>query len=113
MKMNLRFNALKVAELEKTFNQPIENIISDMRLDTLATIVSKGYVDEENDKVGCSISVAYDKITEYLKESENGKQDLVLDIIDEFIEEGFLPKAMKNTREIVNNKMKEVQTLMN
>lgn len=70
MKMNLRFNAMKIAELEKTFNQPIENIISDMRLETIATIVSKGFYDEENEKNGCSMNVAYDKISEYLKESE-------------------------------------------
>lgn len=89
MKMNLKFNAMKVAELEKTFNQPIENIISDMRLETLANIVSKGYYDEESEKIGCSLNVAYDKISDYLKESENGKQDLVLDIIDELIDEGF------------------------
>ena len=108
--MKLKFNALKIAELEKTFNQPIENIIGDLRLEVLATIVSKGYVDEENDKVGCSINVAYDKITDYFKESENGKQDLVLDIIDELCDEGFFSKTMKESaHQLVNQAMDQVK----
>lgn len=109
--MNFKFNAMKISDLEKTFKQPIENIISDMRFETIATIVSKGYVDE-NGNVGCSMNVAYDKIDEYLATCENGKQDLILDIIEELCNEGFLPKAMKNTRQIVNEEMKKVKEQM-
>lgn len=89
--MNFKFSAMKVAEIEETFKQPLENIVSDTKISTLAMFISKGLVNEDG-HIGCSINVAYDKIDEYIK--EHSKLELTIDVIEVLINEGFLPKTM-------------------
>lgn len=86
--MELKFTAKKVAELETKFNKTIDEIIADTRMETLAFIVSKTFVNEDG-HIGCSLEVAFDKIDEFLSTKENGLQEVTLLIIDGMIETGF------------------------
>lgn len=109
--MELKFTAKKVAELETKFNKTIDEIIADTRIETMAFIVSKTIVNED-ERIGCSLEVAFDKIDEFLQSKENGLQEVTLLIIDGLIETGFLAKAMKNTRAMVEAQMEKVKETM-
>ena len=95
MKMNLKYNALKVDEIEQSKKLPIENCIADTTIGNLALFVQKGLVNESG-TVGVSKSQAITAIDEYL--SENDKDELVFDIMEALINGGFLSRDVDLTK---------------
>ena len=91
MKLNLKYNATKVDEIEHARNLPIENCIGDTSVNMLATFLMKGLIDD-NGVHGVSRSVALDVIDKYLE--ENDKNDLVLEIMEALVNCGFLSREL-------------------
>lgn len=91
MKMNLRYTAIKVDEIEQTKKLPIENCIADTTIGNLATFVQKGLVNE-NGNVGVTRAQALTAIDEYLV--ENDKDELVMDIMEALMNGGFLSRDL-------------------
>ena len=91
MKLNLKYTALKVDEIEKARSMAIENCINNTTIDNLCLLVQKGLIDD-NGIHGVSRNVALAKIDEYLQEYD--KQELLLDIIGALVDGGFLPKSL-------------------
>lgn len=103
MKLNLKFTATIVDEIEKTKGLPIENCVADNTINNLALIISKALVNE-NGTVGVSRAVALSKIDEYLV--ENDKDNLLIDIMEALVEAGFLSRTLdvQNMRTVVTKK---------
>lgn len=95
MKLNLKYTALKVDEIEKAKGTSIENCISDITIANICLFIQKGLIDD-NGVHGVSRNVALSKIDEYL--AENDKEDLIIDIMEALISGGFLPKSLKPER---------------
>lgn len=89
MKLNLKYNATKVDEIEQTKKLPIENCISDTTIGNLALFIQKGLVDE-NGNHGVSKTVAINTIDNYL--AEDDKDELVMDIMEALMNGGFLSR---------------------
>lgn len=108
MKLNLKFNASKIDEIEQAKNLPIENCIADGTIANLALFIQKGLIDD-NGVHGVSRTVALSTIDNYL--SEKDKDDLVMDIMEALIKDGFLSrdvdlekiKALKKKRQAEMN----------
>jgi len=101
MKLNLKYTATKVDEIEQTKKLPIENCIADTTIGNLALFIQKGLVDE-NGTHGVSKAVAISTIDTYL--AENDKDELVMDIMEALCNGGFL------SRELDVAKMREVNS---
>ena len=99
MKLNLKYNATKVDEIEQTKKASIENCISDTTIGNLALFIQKGLIDE-NGNHGVSRNVAISTIDKYLE--ENDKDELVMDIMEALINGGFLSRELdvKKLREL-------------
>lgn len=112
MKINLKYNALKVDEIEKSKGLPIENAIGDTSINNLALFIQKGYVDDEGHD-GVSRNVALTKIDEYLQ--TNDKEMLVIDIMEALIDGGFLSRSLnvEKMREAIQKKTKEASEMLN
>lgn len=82
--MNLKYNALKVDEIEKEKGVAIENCISDTTISNIILFVQKG--------LDVSREEAVQKIDEYLAKKD--KQNLILDIMEALIAGGFLPRSV-------------------
>lgn len=91
MKLNLKYNATRVDEIEQAKKQPIENCIADTSVGTLALFVQKGLVDD-NGVYGVSRTVAIDTIDKYLEESD--KDELIMDIMEALVNGGFLSREL-------------------
>ena len=102
MKLNLKYNATKVDEIEQTKKLPIENCIADNTIGNLALFISKGLIDD-NGNHGVSKNVAIATIDKYLE--ENDKDELVMDIMEALINGGFLSRDV-NLEKIRALKMK-------
>lgn len=89
MKLNLKYNAIRVDEIEQAKKLPIENCIADTTIGNLALFVQKGLVDDKGNH-GVSKAVALDTIDSYLE--ENDKDELVMDIMEALINGGFLSR---------------------
>lgn len=98
MKLNLKYNALKVDEIEQIKKLPIENCIADTSVSSLVLFIQKGLIDD-NEQWGVSKTVAMDVLDKYL--AENDKEDLIMDIMEALINGGFL------SREVDINKVRE------
>lgn len=101
MKLNLKYNATKVDEIEQTKKEPIEQCISDTTVTNLALFIQRGLVDD-NGMHGVSRSVAISTIDTYLE--ENDKDELVMDIMEALCNGGFL------SRELDVAKLRELKT---
>jgi len=89
MKLNLKYNAMKVDEIEQAKKLPIENCIADTTIGNLALFIQKGLIDD-NGNHGVSKNVAMDIINNYLAEYD--KDELVMDIMEALINGGFLSR---------------------
>lgn len=89
MKLNLKYNAVRVDEIEQAKKLPIENCIADTTIGNLTLFIQKGLVDD-NGTHGVSKSVAMSTIDAYLE--ENDKDELVMDIMEALINGGFLSR---------------------
>lgn len=90
-KLNLKYNATKVDEIEQTRKLPIENCIADTSIGMLCLFIQKGLIDD-NGQHGVSKTVAIDVIDKYLAESD--KDNLVLDIMEALVNGGFLSRQV-------------------
>lgn len=91
MKIVLKFTASIVDEIEKAKGLSIENCIGDTTVNNLALLISKSLVNE-NGSIGVSRNVALSTIDEYLK--ENDKDNLLLDITEALVNDGFLSRSL-------------------
>ena len=91
MRINLKFNATRVDEIEQTKKLPIENCIADTTIGNLTLFIQKGLVTE-NGGSGVSKAQALTTIDEYLV--ENDKDELVMDIMEALINGGFLSREL-------------------
>lgn len=91
MKLNLKYNATKVDEIEQTKKLSIENCINDTTVGNLALFIQKGLIDD-NGNHGVSRNVAIATIDAYLE--ENDKEELVMDIMEALINGGFLSREL-------------------
>ena len=91
MKLNLKFTAVKVDEIEQANKQPIENCISNTSIGSITLFIQKGLVND-NGTTGVSKAQALTVIDEYL--AENDKDELVMDIMEALIKSGFLSRDL-------------------
>jgi len=90
-KLNLKYNATRVDEIEKARQLPIENCITDTSIGMLSMFIQKGLIDD-NGVHGVSKTVAMDVIDKYLEEKD--KDELVLDIMEALVDGGFLSRQV-------------------
>ena len=107
MKLNLKYNATKVDEIEQAKKLPIENCIADTTIGNLALFIQKGLIDD-NGSHGVSRAVAVNTIDTYLE--ENDKDELVMDIMEALIKGGFLSRDLDlaNVRELKKKRASQV-----
>lgn len=91
MKLNLKFTASRVDEIEQASKQPIENCISNTSIASLTLFIQKGLVND-SDGIGVGKNKALSVIDEYL--AENDKDELVMDIMEALINGGFLSRDL-------------------
>ena len=91
MKLNLKYNATRVDEIEQAKKLPIENCIADTTIGNLTLFIQKGLVND-SDGVGVGKQKALAVIDEYL--AENDKDELVMDIMEALINGGFLSRDL-------------------
>lgn len=91
MKLELKYNATRVDEIEQSKKLPIENCIADTTIGNLAVFIQKGLVNASGG-VGVSRAQALTAIDEYLV--ENDKDELVMDIMEALIDGGFLSRDL-------------------
>ena len=89
MKLNLKYNAMRVDEIEQSKKLPIENCVADTTIGNLTFFIQKGLVNDSGN-VGVSKAQALTAIDEYL--AENDKDELVMDIMEALINGGFLSR---------------------
>lgn len=95
MKLNLKYTATRVDEIEQAKKLPIENCIADTTVGNLALFIQKGLVNDSG-TVGVSRAQALTAIDEYL--AENDKDELVMDIMEALIDGGFLSRDVDLTK---------------
>lgn len=112
MKLNLKYTAVKVDEIEQTKKLPIENCIADTTVNNLALFIQKGLIDD-NGNHGVSKAVAIDIIDKYLTESD--KDELMMDIMEALIDGGFLSRSLdlKKVREVKKIRQDQVNEEIN
>ena len=106
MKLNLKFNASRVDEIEQSKKLPIENCIADTTVSNLALFIQKGLVNDSGN-VGVSRAQALTALDEYL--AENDKDELVMDIMEALIAGGFLSRDVDLTKVRELKKQRQVQ----
>lgn len=106
MKLNLKYNAIKVDEIEQVKKVPIENCISDTSISSLILFIQKGLVDE-NGCWGVTKAIATDVIDKFLAEED--KDELVFQIIEALINGGFLSRNL-DINQIRELKKKQQET---
>lgn len=112
MKLNLKYTATKVDEIEQAKKLPIENCIADTTIGNLALFIQKGLIDD-NGVHGVSKNVAIATIDNYL--AENDKDELVMDIMEALINGGFLSRDLDlaKVRELKNKRASQVNEEIN
>lgn len=91
MKLNLKYNATRVDEIEQAKKLPIENCIADTSVNSLALFIQKGLIDD-NGNHGVSRAVAISTLDSYLEEHD--KDELVMDIMEALCSSGFLSREL-------------------
>lgn len=111
MKLNLKFNATKVDEIEQVKKLPIENCIGDTSISSLVLFLQKGLVDD-NGVWGVTKAIAMDTIDKFLEEDD--KDELVFQIIEALINGGFLSRElnMDQIRKANKKQQEKVQQLL-
>ena len=111
MKLNLKYNAIKVDEIEQVKKLPIENCIGDTSISSLVLFLQKGLVDD-NGVWGVTKAIAVDTIDRFLEEDD--KDELVFQIIEALINGGFLSREldMNQIRKANKKQQEKVQQLL-
>ncbi len=107
MKLNLKYNARNIDEIEQAKKMSLEQCISNTNIDMLAIFIQKGMIDD-NGIHGVSRNVALDTIDKYLE--ENDKDDLILDIMEALSKTGFLSKNVdvEKVRSLKKNRVEQI-----
>lgn len=114
MKLNLKYNATKIDEIEKETGLEISQAINNTRVSNLVLFIQKGLIDD-NGNHGVTKAIATSTLDKYLEESD--KDNLVLDITEALINGGFLSrkldvekmrKATEKTQEQINIQLDKV-----
>lgn len=107
MKLNLKYNAANVDEIEQAQKQSIEACITNTSIGSICLFIQKGLVNESG-HVGVSKTVALDTIDKYLE--ENDKNELILDIMEALVNAGFLAKDLdvEQMREVTKKRQKQL-----
>ena len=112
MKLNLKYTAVKVDEIEQAKKLPIENCIADTTIGNLILFIQKGLVNDSN---GASISKtnAITVIDEYL--AEHDKDELVMDIMEALMNGGFLSRELdlEKVRELKAKRKEQLDEELN
>lgn len=110
-KLNLKYNATKVDEIEQARQLPIENCITDTSISMLSLFIQKGLIDG-NGQHGVSKAVAMSVIDNYLQEKD--KNELVLDIMEALVNGGFLSRQVDvaKLREENNKKLAQAKKII-
>lgn len=88
-----KFTASNVDAIEQNKKAPIGNVISDNSIRNLAYIIEKAGLNEHG-SVGMSNSLAMKQIDNYLETTAKDTDDLVLDITEALIRDGFLSRTL-------------------
>ncbi len=112
MKLNLKYTATRVDEIEQAKKQSIEDCIGDTSINSISLFIQKGLIDE-NGVHGVSKTVALSTIDSYL--AENDKDELVLDIMEALIRDGFLSRELDvaNLRELRKKRTAQMKEQIN
>ena len=112
MRLNLKYNATRVDEIEQAKKLPIENCIADTTVGNLALFIQKGLIDD-NGVHGVSKTVAMNTIDSYLE--KNDKDELVMDIMEALINGGFLSRDLDlaKVRELKSKRASQVNEEIN
>ena len=112
MKLNLKYTATKVDEIEQAKKLPIENCIADTTIGNLALFIQKGLIDD-NGVHGVSKNVAIATIDNYL--ANNDKDELVMDIMEALMDGGFLSRDLDlaKIRELKSKRASQVNEEIN
>lgn len=110
-KLNLKYNATKVDEIEQARKMPIENCITDTSISMFCLFIQKGLIDD-NGNHGVSKAVAMDVIDKYLEEKD--KDSLTFDIMEALVNGGFLSRQVDvaKLREANEKRTAQVKTIM-
>lgn len=112
MKLNLKYTATKVDEIEQAKKLPIENCIADTTIGNLALFIQKGLIDDKGVH-GVSKNVAIATIDNYL--ANNDKDELVMDIMEALMDGGFLSRDLDlaKIRELKSKRASQVNEEIN
>ena len=112
MKLNLKYTAVKVDEIEQTKQLPIENCVADTTIGNLTLFVQKGLVNDSG-TVGVTKAQALTTIDEYL--AENDKDELVMDIMEALMNGGFLSRDvdLAKVRELKAKRQEQLNEELN
>jgi hypothetical protein len=112
MKLNLKYTAVKVDEIEHTKQLPIENCIADNTIGNLTLFIQKGLVNDSG-SIGVTKAQALTVIDEYL--AENDKDELVMDIMEALMNGGFLSRDvdLAKVRELKAKRQAQVNEELN
>lgn len=93
--MNIQFRARDIAKLEKTLNMSVEHIVADMKTTTLIEVLKVGLIDDNGGKLLANKNE--DELFDYIDQAfrEQGKVEIMLQVMEALIEAGFLPKELK------------------
>ncbi|CAM3606990.1 hypothetical protein ERUR111494_02575 [Erysipelothrix urinaevulpis] len=111
-KITFKFTASVVDAIEKRSGESIGNAVSNNTVGNITNFIELAHFD--GDKVGVSRSMAMKKIDEYLEEKSNDLDDLVLDITEQLVEDGFLSRGLsvEKMRELKKSKIQQVAEVM-
>ena len=112
MKLNLKYTAVKVDEIEQAKKLPIENCIADTTIGNLTLFIQKGLVNDGG-STGVGKAQALTVIDEYL--AENDKDELVMDIMEALINGGFLSRELDlaKVRELKSRRQEQLNEELN
>ena len=107
-KLNLKYNATKIDEIEQARKLPIDNCIADSSIGMLCLFIQKGLIDD-NGVHGVSRNVAMDVIDRYLEEKD--KDELVFDIAEALCNGGFLSRQLDiaSLRKLNNKRIEQAK----
>lgn len=100
--MEFKFNATIVDSIEQQVKTSIGNAVSDNTVQNITRFIEKAGVNDDG-RTGMSRSVALKKIDDYLEDGEKDTDDLVLEITESLVRDGFL------SRQLQVEKMKELK----
>lgn len=103
-KLNIKFSASGVDKIEKAAGVPIENVVADTSVNSIARVLQHSLYDDNRGAYGVSRDTAIATIDRYV-EGGSDRFDLVLDITEALVDAGFLPRSM-NVAKMRENKAK-------